>query len=290
MAIEIRKAQKNKSKLRLALVGPSGTGKTWSSLKIAKGIGPKILVGDTESGSADLYADSIGFEYDVAPITAPYTPSKYIEAINLAEVNGYDVLILDSLSHAWAGEGGLLDQQGSKADQTGNSWTAWRTVTPQHNELVERLLNSKVHIIVTMRAKTEYVQEKDEKGKTTVRKVGLAPVQRDGLEYEFTTVLDINYNHHISASKDRTGLFDNVVEKPSEKTGERLKSWLDSGAEPPKEVTIEEVLEKINSAKAFPHLKNTWAKYEPMFRNHPRSAELLAAKDKKKAEFDAKGK
>lgn len=281
MAIEIRKAQKNKSKLRLALVGPSGTGKTWSSLKIAKGIGDKILVGDTESGSAELYADSIGFDYDVAPISAPYTPSKYIEVIDLAEANGYDIVILDSLTHAWAGEGGLLDQQGSKADSTGNSWTAWRTVTPQHNALVERLLNAKLHVIVTMRAKTEYVQEKDDKGKTVVKKVGLAPIQRDGLEYEFTTVLDINYNHQISASKDRTSLFENIVEKPSEKTGQRLKEWLESGKEPVKEKTVEEVITDLEAVASIKHFNNIKNKYGMKFKDDANFVKAgMAAKER----------
>jgi len=268
MAIEIRKATKQKVKLRLALVGASGSGKTWSALKIAKGIGDKILIADSENGSADLYADQIGFDYDVAPITSPYTPAKYIEIITLAEKNGYDVLIIDSLSHAWAGEGGLLDQQGNKAEQTGNSWTAWRTITPQHNELVEKMLGCKLHLIVTMRAKTEYAQEKDDKGRTLVRKIGLAPIQRDGLEYEFTIVFDITHSHTVSASKDRTGLFDNVIEKPSEETGLRLKTWLDSGAEPPKEKTVEEVIEDMKKCTSLKHFNNIKNKYGLKFKDN----------------------
>jgi hypothetical protein len=228
-----RKAERRKAKLRCALAGPSGSGKTFSALLMAFGLGGKVALIDTENGSGDLYAH-LG-EYDICPITAPFIPDKYIAAIKAAEAAGYDVIIVDSLSHAWAGEGGLLDMQGKIADSgKGNSYTAWRSVTPKHNALVEAMLQSKSHIIATVRSKQDYVQEKDEKGKVTqIKKVGMAPVQREGLEYEFTVFFDLSMQHEASASKDRTSLFDSRFIKPSPELGKELLAWLNSGADVP---------------------------------------------------------
>lgn len=228
----IVKAQRRKAKLRLGMAAPSGGGKTYSALKMAFGLGGKIGLIDTEHGSGHLYAH-LG-DYDVIGIEAPYEVKKYLAAIKEFEREGYDVIIIDSLSHAWAGDGGLLDKQGKMADKTGNSYTAWRQVTPEHNALVEAMLQSPAHIIATMRSKQEYTQEKNEHNKTVVRKLGMAPVQREGMEYEMTIMLDIDMQHVASASKDRTGLFDGRYFKIDESTGQELLAWLDGGAEPPK--------------------------------------------------------
>lgn len=229
-----RKAERRKAKLRLGIVGPSGSGKTFSALLIAKGLGGKIAVVDTENGSADLYAGSPGIpDYDVLTMDHPYEVEKYMAAIDDAETQGYNVIILDSISHAWSGEGGLLDQQGKIADSgKGNSYTAWRTVTPKHNRFVERMLNCNIHLIATMRAKTEYAMTPGQNGKVEVKKIGLAPVQRDGMDYEFTVVFDIDINHNVQSSKDRTSMFDGKIFTPTTKTGEDLMRWLESGTEP----------------------------------------------------------
>jgi hypothetical protein len=219
------KAERRKSKLRLAIAGPAGSGKTYSALQIAFGIGGKIALIDTERGSAELYSH-LG-AYDVCTVEAPFEPSKYVAAIKEAEKLGYDIIITDSLSHAWSGTGGLLDLHGKIADRGGNSWTAWRKITPQHNELVEALLQSPCHIIATMRSKMEYSQS-EEGGKKTVKKIGLAPVQREGMEYEFTVFYDIDINHVATASKDRTSLFDNKYFTPSQETGIILINWLNN--------------------------------------------------------------
>src|SRR3990167_8486072 len=229
-----RKAERRKAKVRIGLSGSSGSGKTYSALLIAFGLGGKVAFIDTENGSGDLYAH-LG-DYDIARITAPFTPEKYTAAIKAAEQAGYSVVIIDSLSHAWAGEGGLLDQQGKIADSgKGNSYTAWRTVTPKHNQLVESMLQSPCHIIATTRAKTEYVIEKNASGKDAPKKVGLAPVQREGLEYEFTIALDISGDHIATPSKDRTTLFDGQYFKPSIETGKKLLEWFNSGKDAPVE-------------------------------------------------------
>lgn len=239
--MQIRKAERKKAKLRLGLSGPSGSGKTMGALKLAFGLAGKVGLIDTEHGSGDLYAH-LG-DYDVITLEAPFTVAKYLEALKAFESAGYGTIIIDSLSHAWAGDGGLLDKQGKIADKIGNSYTAWRNVTPEHNALVDAMLQSDAHLIATMRAKTEYVLETNEKGKQAPRKVGMAPVQRDGMEYEFTVFLDIAIDHTATASKDRTGLFDGEYFKITEKTGAKLMKWLETGTEPEATVTPEQVAE-----------------------------------------------
>jgi hypothetical protein len=225
-----KKAERRRVKLRLALCGPSGSGKTYSALKIAKGIGDKIALIDTENGSGSLYSDIC--DYDVEEIKPPFTVDKYITAIKEAELAGYEVLIIDSLTHAWAGQGGLLEEvdKRSARSTSHNSYAAWRDVTPMHNKLVDTILQSDLHIITTMRSKTAYELEKGANGKVAPVKKGMAPIQRDGLEYEFTVVLDLDNQKHVAeAGKDRTGLFDGKIDVPSEETGKMLKEWLESG-------------------------------------------------------------
>lgn len=228
--LQIRKATRKKAKLRLGIVAPSGAGKTYSALQLAFGLGGKVGMIDTEHGSGDLYAH-LG-DYDIINIEAPYTIAKYRQAIEAFETAGYSVIIIDSLSHAWAGDGGLLDKQGKIADSgKGNSYTAWRTITPEHNGLIDSMLQSPCHVIATMRAKVEYVIEKTDKGKDTPRKVGMAPIQREGMDYEFTIVLDIDGQHVAHASKDRTSLFDGQYFTVTEDTGRQLLAWLECGAD-----------------------------------------------------------
>jgi len=230
--IQFRKAERSKAKLRLGLSGPAGSGKTWTALIIAKGLRGKTALIDSENGSGDLYAKS--FDYDILGLRAPFKCENYIEAIKAAESAGYDNIIIDSLSHAWAGEGGLLDQQGKWADKDKNSYTAWRHVTPLHNALIEAMLQSKCNIIATMRSKVEYVltEETNRAGNKVMvpKKVGMAPVQREGMDYEFTTVFDIDFNHDAKASKDRTALFaDPLPFRVTEDTGKLLHDWLNDG-------------------------------------------------------------
>ncbi len=231
---EIHRATKCRAKLRLGMSGPAGSGKTYSALLIAEGLGGRIGMIDTEHGSGDLYADLLPEGYDVLRLEPPFTPGRYIEAIQALEAAGAQTIIIDSLSHAWSGEGGSLDRHGKIADRSGNSWQAWRQVTPEHNALVEAILQSPCHVIATMRAKTEYVQEKDERtGRQIVRKIGLAPVMRDGIEYEFTIFMELDSQHLAHVGKDRTRLFDGQIIRPDSGTGRELLAWLDSGAQEP---------------------------------------------------------
>ena len=202
-----RKAERRKAKLRLAITGPAGSGKTYGALQVAQGLGGRIAMIDTENGSGDLYSSI--YEYDIMNINAPFDPRKYIQAIHDAENEGYDVLIIDSLSHCWISEGGLLDMKEQLATSGKyNSFSAWNKVTPIQNKLIEAMLTSKCHIIATMRSRTDYVQVVNDKGRTEIRKVGLAPVQRDGMDYEFSLVFDLNNEHTVTVSKDRTSIFD----------------------------------------------------------------------------------
>ena len=221
-----RKAKRSNARLRLAITGPAGSGKTYSSLLIAQGLGGRIALIDTENGSAELYSELT--DYDVQNISAPYDPRKYIAAIKEAEQAGYNTIIIDSLSHAWSGEGGILDLQNKvvSASKSGNSYVAWGKVTPLHNRLIEAMLASSCHIIATMRSKTEYIQSENDRGRTEIRKVGLAPIQRDGVDYEFGIVFDLNAEHLATVSKDRTRLFDGNVFNITADTGKLLRQWL----------------------------------------------------------------
>lgn len=243
MTMQIRKAERRKAKLRLGIVGASGSGKTYTALLLALGLGGKIGLIDTENGSGELYADLGG--YDVITLHAPYEAQKYFDAIKAFENAKYDVIIIDSLTHAWAGEGGLLEKQGTleSSGRYKNSFATWRDITPLHNKLIEAMLKSPSHIIGTMRSKQEYVLEKDDKGRSVPRKVGMAPVQREGMDYEFTVVFDLSDTHYAKASKDRTSMFDNKLFVPSVETGKQLAAWLNSGAEAlPVKSAIEEKL------------------------------------------------
>lgn len=205
--MQFTKATRKKAKLRLALSGPSGSGKTYSALLLAKGIGARTAVIDTERDSASLYSDIM--EFDSLNLSAPYSPERYIQAIRAAEQAGYETLVIDSLSHEWSGVGGCLElvDEIAKAKFRGNSWSAWNEVTPRHRALLDAILQSPMHIIATTRAKTETAQT-EENGRKKVVKLGMKAEQRDGLEYEFTIALDLVHDgNYATASKDRTGLF-----------------------------------------------------------------------------------
>lgn len=230
-----RKAERQNIKIKLAVTGPSGSGKTFSAIRLARGLGPKIAVIDSENGSASLYSDK--FEFDVLEIGPPFTVQKYTEAIDVAVKAGYDVLVIDSLSHLWAGEGGLLEQKEALDNRGGkqNSYANWATITKSHELFKSKILQSDIHLIGTMRSKQDYAQQKDEAtGKTKVEKLGMAPIQREGLEYDFSVVFDIAISHYATASKDRTGLFTSTMDQRAfvitEETGHTIKQWLDKGS------------------------------------------------------------
>jgi len=219
--MQLRQSERKQAKIKMALQGSAGSGKTYSSLLLAKGLTnknySKVAIIDTESGSADLYAH-LG-NYNVLRLEAPFSPEKYIEAIDICEKAGMEVIILDSVSQAWDF---LIDYHSKLA---GNSFTNWNKVTPRQNAFVNKILRANVHIIATMRTKQDYVlQQKN--GKFVPEKVGLKAVQRNDLDYEFTLVFDIDIKHYATSSKDRTGLF---MDKPefviNTATGRKILQW-----------------------------------------------------------------
>ncbi len=221
------KAVKEQAKLRLALIAPAGCGKTYSALSIACALTPgKVALIDTEHGSAAKYADL--FEFDTLQLV-DFDPENYCEAIRAAEKAGYKTVVIDSLSHAWAGKGGaleLVDKAAAKS-KSGSTFHAWKDVTPKHQALIEAMLQSGCHVIATMRSKVEHVYEN---GK--VKKIGMQPVQREGMEYEFDVVGDIDQDHKLIVSKSRiAALAGAVITKPGKQLAEQLIEWL-KGAEP----------------------------------------------------------
>lgn len=224
------KAERTKLKLRLGIEGPSGSGKTFSALRIATGLvgeNGKICVIDTENNSASLYSEK--FIFDVGVLNPPYTPERFVEYIKEAEKE-YDCIILDSMSHEWIGSGGLLEIHDN---MPGNSWTNWAKVNPRHDAFVNAILQCNAHIICTMRSKQTHVQEQDSNGKQVIKKAGMQPQQRDGIDYELTAVLTMDISNQAQGTKDRTSLF--PIGKwfiPSEETGEMLLDWLNHGKEP----------------------------------------------------------
>lgn len=227
-----REATRKQSKLRMTIDGPAGSGKTYTALRFAHSLanGGRIAFIDTERGSASKYVgespDGIEWKFDVVEMTN-FSPDRYTELIQLAGKSNYTVLIIDSLSHAWAGVGGALE---IKDRASGNNFTAWRTVTPIHNRMVDTILQSPLHVITTMRSKMDYIIEKDERGRTSIRKVGMAPVQRPGMEYEFDIVCDIDWSHIMTVSKSRcSAIADLQVERPSATFIQPVIEWLNGG-------------------------------------------------------------
>jgi len=217
-----KKATKQSAKARLLFSGASGSGKTTAALTVAKELGKSIAFIDTEAGSASLYADR--FDFDVMEMSPPYAPERFIEAIEAAEQAGYDVIVIDSITHEWSGPGGCLDIK----TKMGDRFQDWAKVTPRHDRFIQAMMRSKAHIIATVRAKQGYSM--DEKGK--VQKSGMDPQQRDGIDFEFTVCWNINAAHMAEAQKDRTRLFDGKPEVITAETGQRLAKWLSTGEAP----------------------------------------------------------
>jgi hypothetical protein len=240
-----QKAIKHDAKLRLAICGPAGGGKTFTGLQLAKHLGKKVGVIDTEHGSASKYAHTATcggsdncqlpdhFDFDVDE-PSEFNPRTLMDSIDYLVANGYDVALIDSLSHYWMGPGGELEMVDTAAarSKSGNSFTAWKTVTPVHNALIDKILSAPIHVIVTMRTKTEWTIE-EVNGKKVPRKIGLAPIMRDGIEFEFDVCGDMDQDNNFTVTKSRCSqLAGKVINKPGKSTAETLRGWLGSGDNP----------------------------------------------------------
>jgi hypothetical protein len=232
-SLHFRKAVKRGAKLRFAMCGPSGSGKTYTLLQLATELGGPIALVDTEHGSASKYADI--FEFDVLEL-ASYDPLRLIELIDAAAEDRYRVLCIDSLSHFWIGKDGELEKvdRAARRMQTPNSFAAWKQVTPIHNALIDKIISAPMHILVSMRSKTEWILDRDDRtGKMVPRKVGLAPVMRDGIEYEFDVCGEMDQENTLQVTKSRCPkLSGGVFPKPGRELADALKEWLGCGAAP----------------------------------------------------------
>lgn len=309
--LEFKKATKSTARARVALTGPAGSGKTYTALAIAAHLGQRVAVIDTEHGSASKYAGI--FSFDVLELDS-FAPAVYVEALDVAESAGFDVVVVDSLSHAWMGKDGALEQvdRFAKRSPSGNTFGAWRDVTPQHNALVEAMLACRAHLIVTMRSKTEYVLEVNDRGKQVPRKIGMAPIQRDGLEYEFDVVADLTLDNDLVIGKTRCPeLRDQVYRRAGEDVATVLRTWLQDGvpavdkpkAEKPKAVaTDDDVLELLaqirdtESLDALDALKRSASRFKFSAKqgatlsaaDRERRAEIIGVADQLHPEFDAR--
>lgn len=278
-----QKAQRHKAKVRLGLCGPSGSGKSHSALLIASGItSRKIFVIDTEKGSALLEQGKPGIpEFYHAELTPPFSPARYIEYIQTAVGEGAACIIVDSLSHAWTGTGGILDEHGRIAStKNNNQWSAWRHLTPEHNRLIDTMLNCDAHLIATMRTKTTWEVVDGDNGKKQPVKLGLKPEQREGMEYEFTVVLDLSVEGHVAtSSKDRTSLFDGRHFVPSKETGTQIGKWLSQGADPARisHEMLTQYKAVVDTVEGITQLENWYRNHKDGFRalTPPHLDELL---------------
>jgi hypothetical protein len=277
--MQLRKSERKKAKIKLALQGSAGSGKTYSSLLLAQGLTnnnlAKVAVIDSENGSADLYAH-LG-NYNVLTLKPPFTPENYIKAIDVCEKAGMEVIIIDSISQSWEA---LLDYHSSLA---GNSFTNWAKVTPRQNAFIDKILQADAHIIATMRTKQDYVlNQKD--GKFIPEKVGLKAIQRNDLDYEFTLVFDVDIKHFAVASKDRTGLF---MGKPeftiNITTGKKILEWCNTGNSIVEgKMSAKEMSDKINCALSVSELTKLFndnptfqEAFRPQFQTKKIQLELL---------------
>ena len=270
--MQLQTATRKKAKIKMAIQGPSGAGKTMTALLIAYGLcgdWQKIAVIDTENHSADLYAHLGNFK--TLPLEPPFSPERYIQAIDICLRGCVQVIIIDSTSQEWDF---LLEYHSSLQ---GNSFTNWNKVTPRHDAFVTAVLQSQVHIICTIRSKTDYILV-EKNGKQVPEKIGMKGVQRESLEYEFTLVFEIDMTQKVKASKDRTGMFIGRPDfTPNIDTGKQILQWCNQGIEIPF-VNIEQVLAMVDSCKSEKELVN-------LYNQHPHYQRLLQPDFAKKKQF-----
>lgn len=264
--MQLKKATRKKVKLRMSIASPTGFGKTASALILAHGMvgdWSKIAVIDTENESASLYADHklpnayvIG-EFQTIAIAPPFTPEKYMEAIKICEDADMEIIIVDSVTHVWSGQGGLLEYNESLG---GNKFQNWAKTTPRYQAWLNSILHSKCHVITTNRKKQAYALI-NEGGKSKVEKQGMEDQIRDGYDYEMTIAFEIiNDNHMARASKDRTSIFSGMPEFViTEETGKQILEWCNTGIDQPTEREL--VLSALIDCSTKQHVVDLYNKH-----------------------------
>jgi hypothetical protein len=242
--LEVKDAVRRGQKARVMFSGPAGSGKTWTLLSVASVLtgGEPFIVIDTENESASLYSDH--FKFKVINWTPPYDPKELAEAVKSLQ-GDWPAMVIDSSSHFWMGEGGTLEiVDNAAAKARGNSYAGWKEGTPAQQSLYEAMIRCQTHLLVGTRSKMDYVQEKDDKGRSVVRKVGMAPIQRDGMEYEFTVAGDMDMDHNLIITKTRCSVLSGKVFKAGKEKdmAATLKAWLDSAEPAPVPVAPEPVI------------------------------------------------
>jgi hypothetical protein len=274
--MQLKQASRKNAKIKMAIQGASGSGKTYSALSLAYGLcgdWTKIAVIDTENHSSELYAH-LG-NYQVLHVEAPFSPERYIQAIQVCEKADIEVIIIDSISHEWEGIGGILATHSS---MTGNSYTNWSKLTPRHNAFVQHMLQSPLHIIGTIRAKQEYILS-EKNGKQVPEKVGMKGVTREGMDYEFTLVFNLDMRNQATATKDRTSIFYGQPEfRITQETGKKILAWCNEG-EKVEQGGEGDLYQRINDCKSLDELLQLY------YSDPNPKAKIKSAFTKRKAEL-----
>ncbi|MER7433170.1 ATP-binding protein [Pseudonocardia alni] len=230
MTVQFVPATRAAAKARIALAGPSGAGKTYTGLALACGLSDRVAVIDTERGSASKYVGLNNWAFDTLAPTS-FSPQSLSEALAVASAGGYGCVLVDSLSHYWMGVDGMLEQVDRRA-KGGNNFSGWKEARPDERRMIDALVSYPGHVVVTLRVKTEYVIEKDDRGKSVPRKVGLRPEQREGIEYEFDVIGDLDLDNNLVVSKTRIPMLHGaVIPKPGPELAETIRDWLADGEE-----------------------------------------------------------
>lgn len=222
--MQLEKAQRSNLPIKMGISGGAGTGKSVSSLLVSFGLTgdwTKIAVIDTENRASHLYAHLGSF--NVLDFSPPFTPERYIQAIEVCLKAKMQVIVIDSISFEWEN---ILD---SHSQMSGNSYTNWAKFTPRHQQFVQAILQADCHVICTLRSKQDYILV-EKNGRQVPKKVSMKPIQREGIDYEFTLLFELDINHRAVATKDRTGLFSDKHEfviTPA--VGQEILQWCNSG-------------------------------------------------------------
>ncbi len=252
MSILFQPATKEAAKARIALTGPSGSGKTYTALALGFGLGEKVAVIDTERGSASKYVGRNGWQFDTVQ-PASYSPLSLVDILAAAAGADYPVVVIDSLSHYWMGADGMLEQ----VDRRGGSnkfTSGWKVVGPEEKRMLDAILAYPGHVIATLRTKTDYVLETNDRGKQEPKRVGLKPIQREGIEYEFDLIGDMDRDNILTVTKTRMETVEvgATIPRPGVELAKQIVAFCSEGSPVP---PISEFRSRATAAATVEELK-----------------------------------